>query len=150
MHEVERPPDEKRALLSEEPTTELIKHLLADAQTLLKNELVLAMMAIDREVEKAKTVATALGAGATLGLITLMLAAFTAVAGLATVLAPWLAGAIVTVVFGTAAAIALLIGKKKLSKLEPSRALEHMKEEAEWIKKTVHDIQSHKPENTLH
>lgn len=150
MHEVERPPDEKRALLSEEPTAELIKHLIFDAQALLKDELVLAKLSLYREAEKAKAASKALGVGAVLGFIALLLAAFTAVAGLATVLAPWLAGAIVTLIFGTGAAIALAIGRKTWSQLEPARAFDHVKEEAEWIKKTVHDIQSHKDENILH
>jgi hypothetical protein len=149
MQEIE-PIEDERAVVEKESTTELIKDLLSDAQDLIREEAIRAKNELQREVTKAKSAGTVIGAGAVCGFIAGIVFAFTAVAALSLVLPMWLAGAIVTVVFAIAALVAVKAGVKKFRNFEPARALEPLKEEARWITKTVNDIQSHKRDHTLH
>jgi hypothetical protein len=60
----------------------------------------------------------------------------------ATFLPAWLAALAVTVVYGVAGYAALQYGKKELARARPSRAVEHVKEDARWARETMRDIRS--------
>jgi hypothetical protein len=133
--------------LRERPLGDLVGELLRDAQGLLREEVRLAKAEARAEVKRAGKGAAAVGAGgAVLYAALLFLGATLALAG-ATFLPAWLAALIVTVIYGVAGWAALGYGRKALERARPSRAIEHVKEDARWAKETMRDIKSSRSVN---
>ena len=128
--------------LHEVPTSILLKDMVYEAQTLLKEEVRLAKLEARAEVKKAVKAGTGFGAGAVLlhtGV--LAFAAFLIAVG-DTFLPLWLSAGIVCVLFLAAGAVAALYGKKKAQELEPARPVSGFKEEKEWLSDTMRSARS--------
>lgn len=88
-----------------------------------------------------------LSIGLAMGAIALVFAVFAIVAltiafvaGLSTLVAPWIAAAIVTVVYALIAAVAALAARSLVTRAVPplpTTSLEHMKEDIGWITKRI-------------
>ena len=126
--------------LRDRPLGELFKRLSQDLALLVRQELDLARVEL---VEKSKTVGAGAGmlSGAAIaGLLALgSLTAF-AILALSLAMAPWLAALIVTIVYGAAAGVLALTGKKKIEEatpLVPQQTLDTVKEDVKWAKTQI-------------
>ena len=58
------------------------------------------------------------------------------------ILPTWVAALIVTAIYAAAGWAALSYGRQELNRSRPARAVEHVKEDAQWAKETMRDIKS--------
>lgn len=125
--------------VSERPTKDLLSELFAQGKVLIQEEARLAKAEVRAEVKKVTASAGAIGGGALL-LVTgwLVFSAFL-VALLALVLPVWASALIVSVVFlGVGAALAMAgIKKIKDANLKPTETIETLREDKEWLRKTM-------------
>lgn len=98
----------------ERSTSDLIRHALEEAKLLARAEVMHAKLELRGELKAASRAGMALGAAATLGMVGLTL--IFATIALALPLAGWLGMLIVSVVVLIGAAVAGLVGFKKLPK----------------------------------
>jgi hypothetical protein len=150
MKSIEPIDDMERRAIESEPTSALISELFDDTKALMLEELHRSKLELMREVEKAKSATKAMVIGGVGALVTTILFGIALIAVLSEFMAPWIAALIVTAVYGIGSMIAIRAGVKTMKRLEPSRAIEPIKEEGRWIKETVRDVRSHKEEHTLH
>ncbi|MBC5804872.1 MAG: hypothetical protein DLM53_06955 [Candidatus Eremiobacter antarcticus] len=119
------------------PIPELLKRLSQDTTLLLRQEIELAKAEVTEKGKQAGAGAGMFGAAgisalAAVGALTAFLILI-----LSTVMAPWLAALIVTVVYGTFAAVLAQSGKKKLREaapLAPTQTIQTLKEDVQWAK----------------
>jgi hypothetical protein len=131
----ERPTDaeELRGL----PLGELVKQLSEEVSTLVRQEIELARAEM---TQKARRAGLGLGELSGAGIAALFaLGALTAcvIAALALVMPVWLAALIVAVVYGAAAAVLALVGRRQLQASvppTPQQTVETIKEDVQWAK----------------
>jgi hypothetical protein len=128
--------------LRDRPLGDLLRELLQEGQGLLRDEVRLAKAEVREEARKATKGAGAMGAGGAVLYAALLFLGVTLVLVGATFLPAWLAALIVTAIYGVAGYAALQYGKDELGKARPSRAVEHVKEDARWARETMRDIGS--------
>jgi hypothetical protein len=128
--------------LDDRPLADLIRELMQEGQTLLREEARLAKAEIRAEAKKAAKGGAAIGAGGALLHTALLLLAATLVLLGATFLPEWVSALIVTILFAAGGWAAVSWGKKRLSGAEPARAVENIKEDGRWAKETMRSIKS--------
>lgn len=134
--------------LRERPLGELLRELLQEGQGLLREEVRLAKAEVREEARKATKGAAFAGAGGAVLYAALLFLGVTLVLLGATFLPAWVAALIVTAIYGAAGWAALSHGKGELQRTRPSRAVDHVKEDARWAKETMRDIKSSRGAST--
>jgi len=116
--------------------TEILENIVGNVQGIVRSEVRLAKAEIQEETVKAGKAAGITGSGAVLGLYALGFFLLTCLYALETAMAPWLAALIVTVVVGSAAAVLILVGRKRLKRVDPrpEKTISTLKENVEWVK----------------
>ena len=128
--------------LQELPLRELLRELVEDGQTLLREEVRLAKAELREEGRKAARGGAALGGGAAVLFAALLCFAATLVLLGATFMPAWLAALIVTALYAGAGAAALYSGKRQLAETRPAKAIENLQEDKKWATETMRDIRS--------
>jgi hypothetical protein len=128
--------------LGERPLADLIRELMQEGRTLVREEARLAKAELRAEAKKAAKGGAAIGAGGALLHTALLCFAATLVIVGATFLPAWLSALLVTILLGAVGWAAVSAGKKRLSSAEPARAVTHIKEDGRWAKETMQSIKS--------
>jgi uncharacterized membrane protein YqjE len=128
--------------LRERPLGDLVGELVREAQGLAREELRLAKAELREEAKKAARGGAQLGAGGAVLYAALLLLGVTLVLAGAAFLPAWVAAAIVTAIYALAGWGLIARGKKELRTAAPSRAVEHVKEDARWARETMRDVRS--------
>ena len=120
----------------------LLKGILDDTQTLVRQEIALAKVEFKEDAVRARDAAIALSGGAIAAVLASVLLSFTlvhAIAAIFTDLPMWAAYGIVTVLMGAAAGVLLTgaLRKVKLVRVVPEKTVETMKENVQWIQRKV-------------
>ena len=118
----------------------IIKELTADLSNLFRSEIALLKFELKETAAKLGTGSALLAGALCLGLIGLAFLFVTITLGMIALGAPpWLSSLIVTVVLFAAAAILVVLGRKKLETVEfvPSEAIENIKTDIDAIKSDV-------------
>jgi uncharacterized membrane protein YqjE len=131
-----------RERLQEVPLRELLRELVEDGQTLLREEVRLAKAELREEGRKAARGGAALGGGAAVLFAALLCFAATLVLLGATFMPAWLAALIVTAIYAGVGAAALYSGKRRLGEARPAKAIENIQEDKRWATETMRDIRS--------
>jgi uncharacterized membrane protein YqjE len=115
---------------------DVLQDIVANIQEIVRSEVRLAKAEIREEGLKAGRAAAMLGAGALLGVYAIGFLLFTGVRALELVVAPWLAGLIVTVVVALTAAVMIQVGRKRFQLVHPTpeKTIQTVKENVEWVK----------------
>jgi hypothetical protein len=121
---------------------DLLRELVTEGQTLLREEVRLAKAEVRREAKKAAKGGAQLGAGGAVGYVALFLLAATLVLIGATFMPAWLSALIVTVIYGAVGFALIQGGKKKLQQTDPAKPVENLKEDRRWAKETMQSIRS--------
>lgn len=130
--------EHSRVDLNEQPVGELLKQLANETTTLVRQELDLAKAEMR---EKGRIAAPAVGMfGAATAMALLAAGVLTAflVLALDGVMPNWLAALVVALVYGAAAALLYLRGKKRVDAVgspAPRQTIETLKEDAQWVKR---------------
>jgi uncharacterized membrane protein YqjE len=121
---------------SERSFSEIVETIVGDVQGIVRAEVRLAKAEVREEAAKIINASKLLGAGALLGLYALGLVLLTLLFALETILLPWLSALILAVLIGTAAAVLLGRGKKRLRQVDPKpdKTIRTIKENVEWVK----------------
>ena len=124
-----RPDDER-------PIGELFSDLTRSLQTLIRKEVELAKVELKDQAARAGKGAAMLVVGGVGGFVALLMLSFAAAWGLAEIIAPGLAFAIVGVVYLLIVVPLLLAGKKQLAAVKPvpRQTVETLKQDAEVAK----------------
>lgn len=128
--------------LEERPLPELLRELVGESQTLLREEVRLAKAEVRREAKKAARGGAELGAGGAVAYVALMALAATLVVLGDLVMPLWLSALIVTALFGIVGFALIQGGRKQLQRTQPTRAVENLKEDGEWAKETMRSVRS--------
>jgi uncharacterized membrane protein YqjE len=131
--------------LEEKPLGELMRELVSEGQTLLREEVRLAKAELRNEAKKAGKAGAMMGAGGAVLYVALMCLAATLVLIGATFMPAWLSALIVTALLGVAGFVALRSGQAELKKTDPSRPVKNLKEDGRWAKETMQSIKSSRP-----
>jgi hypothetical protein len=129
------------------PLGDLVRELLEEGQGFLRDEVRLAKAEVREEARKATKGGAAIGAGGAVLYAGLLFFGVTLVLLGATFLPAWVAALIVTAIYAAGGWAALSYGRDELRKTRPSRAVEHVKEDARWAKETMRDIKSSRSVN---
>ena len=118
---------------------EIVGDVATDLSTLIKQEMELAKTEMKQEAAKAGKGAGLLGGAGLAGFFTLMFLSMTIMWGIAELFDadhPWIGAVIVTILWGIAAAVLGLKGKKELKKANPQlpKTQQTLKEDAEWAR----------------
>ncbi len=133
--------------LRDRPLGDLVRELLGEAQGLLRDEVRLAKAELREEARRAAKGGGAIGAGGAALHAALLFLGVTLVLVGATFLPAWVAALIVTAVYAGAGWVALSHGREELRRTRPSRAVEHVKEDARWARETMRDVKSSRSAN---
>jgi uncharacterized membrane protein YqjE len=120
---------------------DLVRNLSEDLSRLVRDEIRLAQAEVGEKAKKAGIGIGAFGGAGVIALYGLGVLIAAAVLGLAAALPAWLAALIVAVVLFVVAAIAALVGRKKLREAEPpvpTRAIASTKADVAEIKESIH------------
>jgi hypothetical protein len=121
----------------EAPVGELIKQLSEQTSRLVRQELELARTELTIKGKRAGAGAGMFGGAGVLGLYALGALTAAVIAALSLAMDTWLAALIVAVVYGAAAGIAALMGKRKVQEAMPpvpEESVESVKEDVQWTK----------------
>lgn len=135
--------------LEHDATSELVAQLLDDGKRLIKSEVDIARARLKTEADKAQSAIKLAGLGLGLALVAALVAAYTAVAALATLVGPVWAGVIVTAALGLVAVVLVAVAKAKFKRLSPERAVAPFKEDGRWISETWRDLRAKRRELAL-
>jgi uncharacterized membrane protein YqjE len=129
-----------RAYEVEEPDTslgELIGRLAGEVGELVKLHVELVKEETKQEARAAGKASGMLTGGAVAGLLALILLSFAAAWGLAEVMPAGFAFLIVGAVWAVAAAVLVILGRKRLQELDPAptATIEEIQEDKQWLKK---------------
>ena len=119
------------------PVSELIRSLFADVALLARREAELARIELKEKASKVGVAVGLLAGGAIFAIFAVATLIAAAVLALAIVLPAWAAALIVAVVLVAIAAALAQIGRARLRRagpLAPTRTLETMQEDIEWIR----------------
>ena len=127
----------REAQLSQASVGELVKQLSEQTRRLARQEVELAKAELAAKGKRAGIGAGMFGGAGAFGFYALGALAATAILGLATAVAAWLAALIVTAVLGAVAGVLALQGKTKVEQATPpvpEQATESVKEDVQWAK----------------
>jgi len=115
---------------------EIVSDVTQDLTTLIRQEIDLAKTELKEEGTKAAKGAGMLGGAGLAGYFTVLFLSVTLMFVLGEFLEFWLAALIVTVLWGIAAAVLAVIGKKRLQASRPElpQTQETLKEDVRWAK----------------
>jgi Putative Actinobacterial Holin-X, holin superfamily III len=122
---------------SEASVAELVKQLTDQTSRLARQEVELAKAELQIKGKRAGIGAGMFGGAGVFGFYALGALVATAILGLATAVAAWLAALIVTVVLGAIAGVLALQGKSQVQQATPpvpEQATESVKEDVQWAK----------------
>jgi membrane glycosyltransferase len=116
-------------------TVGLLRKLMDELSTLLRQELSLARAEVADSLSAAKTGVASIAAGGAVLFAALLVILETAILALAQVMVAWLAALIVGVIVGIAGYVMLHAGRKKLepSALKPTQTQESLRRDAEIL-----------------
>lgn len=125
----------ERPDVEDESVGSLVGRLTGDLSTLMRQELDLAKAELRGEAKKAGAAAGMLAAAGVAGLLFLIMASLTLTWLLDKIMYLWLAALIVTLLWGIAAAVLGLSGKKKMAQVnpKPEQTIETLKEDKQWV-----------------
>ncbi len=115
--------------------SDLLSELTQDLGTLMRQEVQLARVELQREATKATKAGAILAAAGVLGLAALLLILWAASWGLAEVMPAGLAFLVVALVVGIAAAAMAAMGRRRFQQVDPTprTTLRTLKEDKEWL-----------------
>jgi uncharacterized membrane protein YqjE len=119
------------------PVGDLMKDLSEQTSTLVRKEVELAKAELAVKGKKAGAGAGMFGGAGLFGFFAFAGLTTTFILALATVVEPWIAALIVTVVYGAIAGVLALQGKNKVQEATPpvpEGAVETTKEDVAWVK----------------
>jgi uncharacterized membrane protein YqjE len=118
---------------------EVLQDIVGNIQELIRSEFRLAKAEVKQEATKAAPPLKMIVAGAAMGFYALGFLLFTAVMGLATMMATWQAALIVGAVLGIIALTLITTASKRLKHVNavPERTIETMKENVQWAKNQI-------------
>lgn len=130
------------AMQAGEPTTssaspgQLASEVAKDVSTLVRQEIALAKAELQVEAKTAGVAAGAFGGAGFAGYFVLVFLSLAAMYGLDALMPTGWAALIVAAVWGVAAAVLALVGRKKLKDFnpKPERTIETVKEDVQWAK----------------
>jgi hypothetical protein len=114
---------------------DLISRLSDDVTALFRQEVELAKLETKQEAARAARAGALLGAGAVLGLVTVLLVAWTAAWGLSEVLPIWLAFLVTAAVFGALTGALVAVGRKRMAEVDltPRRTLDSVRQDTQVL-----------------
>jgi uncharacterized membrane protein YqjE len=114
---------------------DLISRLGDDVTTLFRQEVELAKVELKQEGVRAARAGAMFGAAAVLGLVTVLLLAWTVAWGLAEVVPTWLAFLITALLFGAIAAGLAMAGKKRMAAVDltPHQTIENLQQDKQVL-----------------
>lgn len=114
---------------------DLLSRLGDDVTTLFRQEVELAKVELKQEGARAARAGAMFGAAAVLGLVTLLLLAWTIAWALAEVLPVWAGFLITTVLFGAIAAGLAMTGKKRMEQVDltPRQTIESLQQDKQVL-----------------
>ena len=115
---------------------DMIGNISNDLSQLFRQEVELAKVEVKQEAAKAGKAAGMLGAAGYAGHLTVVLLSFALVFALSNVMDAGWAALIVAAIWGIAAAVLYVNGRKKLKTVDPvpHRTVDTLKEDAQWLK----------------
>jgi uncharacterized membrane protein YqjE len=118
---------------------EVLQDIVGNIQEIIRSEFRLAKAEVKQEASKAAPPVKMIVAGAAIGFYALGFLLFTAVMGLATMMATWLGALIVGAVLGIVALALITTAAKRLKHVNavPERTIETMKENVQWAKNQI-------------
>jgi uncharacterized membrane protein YqjE len=118
---------------------EVLQDIVGNIQEIIRSEFRLAKAEVKYEASKAAPPVKMIVAGAAIGFYALGFLLFTAVMGLATMMATWLAALIVGAVLGIIALTLITTASIRLKHVNavPERTIETMKENVQWAKNQI-------------
>ena len=119
--------------------SDVLQDVLADLQRLVRSEMQLAKAELREDARRALMAGIWLALGVVAGLGACMLLVWAAVFGLATQMPLWGATLIVAGVAAVAAAVLLMMGRRRIQLLQPvpERAVDSIKEDVQWIRQST-------------
>jgi len=138
----ERTGDPELDGLEQRPIGELVSDLLAEGKTLLREEVRVAKAEVRAEARKAARAGAALGAGGVGLHAAVLLAAATLVLLGDLFLPAWLSTLVVAALCGAGGWAAIAYGRGRLAEMDPSRAVENLREDGRWARETMRSIRS--------
>jgi uncharacterized membrane protein YqjE len=124
---------------SDRSFSEVIEDVVTHVQEIIRSEVRLAKVEVREEAVKAGKAAGILAAGAIIGVYALGFFFLTWLYALEIAITPWLAGLIVTILVGSIGAALIMIGIKRIKRVNPrpTKTLDSLKEDVEWAKQQV-------------
>ena len=116
---------------------ELLARIMAEGSTLVRKEIELARAEVIADLKAEARVATALGAGAIMGLCGLTLALVTIILALALVMPGWAAGLIVTAAVLIGAGVTAAVGWSRRVRAPLERTRKHLKNDVQFMKERL-------------
>ena len=125
-------------------TGELVRDLVAEAQTLVREEFRLARTELRDEAKAAGKATGAIAVGGAIAYGAVLVLMGCAVALLALVMPVWAAALIVGALGLLTGGLIAMGGKERLSKLnpKPEQTTQTLKEDREWLSGTMRDVRS--------
>jgi uncharacterized membrane protein YqjE len=131
------PHDDNGSALRDQPVSDLVKQLTEQTKTLIWQEIELAKVELGEKGKKAGIGAGLFGAAGLLGFFAFATLTACLVLALDTAMAAWLAALIVAALYGAAAGMLALSGKKQVTEAAPpvpEQTVETVKEDVQWAK----------------
>lgn len=121
------------------PLGSLFAELTQETAALFRHEVLLAKTELADKARQAGRGATEIAVGGVVLLVALHVLAATAVLALMTVMQPWLAALIVTVVVAAAGCLVLFrgLGNVRASNLAPRRTMDTLRDNTHWAKEQL-------------
>jgi uncharacterized membrane protein YqjE len=126
----------RRTDVSDVSVGELVSQVTTDLSTLMRQELELAKAEIKTEVQKSGKAAGMLGGAGGAGYFTILFLSLTIMFALDEVMPLPVAALIVTLIYGIAAAVLFLRGRREMQQISPTptQTVETLKEDVQWAK----------------
>jgi len=117
------------------PVGDLVREVISDLSTLVRQELALAKAETKQELTEAGKAGGALGGAGLAGWLTILFLSLAVMFGLGAVMPLGWAALIVAVVWGIAAAVLFVVGRNKMRAVNPvpERTVQTVKEDVQWL-----------------
>ena len=129
--------DDNGSALRDQPVSDLVKQLTEQTKILVAQEIELAKAELGEKGKKAGIGVGMFGGAGLLGFFAFAVLTACLVLALATAVAPWLAALVVAAVYGAAAGVLALSGKKQVTEATPpvpEQTVDTVKEDVQWAK----------------
>jgi uncharacterized membrane protein YqjE len=121
---------------TERSFADVLHDIASNIQDIIRSEIRLAKTEVKEETGKAAKATWVIALGAVLALYAGGFLLLTAIRALDIVVAPWVAGLIVTASVGICSFVCISTGLKRMKRVRPApqRTIQTMKENVEWVK----------------